>query len=73
MPKNKPVKIKKSDLGKVCKVVWDDIGTQDGIYVGKNGCGYHQVFQFSDRQLATICKDQIVWLGKHILAKDVMK
>lgn len=73
MSKSKSVKVRKSDIGKVCKVFWNDIGTQDGIYVGKNGCGYHQVFQFSDRQLATISNDQIVWFGKHILAKDVIK
>jgi hypothetical protein len=68
-------KTRSSNVGRWARVMWDDVGSQDGILVEKrehgsrDNCSFKVFFPY-DRYTSIVEVDQIVSLGKHVEAKN---
>jgi len=64
--------IKKTDIGRMCLVQYDDTGRVNGILVD---CETDEtdvkVFSFATRELLNVNKSQVVALGDHVNFVDV--
>jgi len=66
------MKVRKSDVGRLCMVRWDDIGRIECMVVDHDHNGYVQVYNFSDRKIETVDESsQIVELGKFVTPNDL--
>lgn len=54
---------KKSDIGKLCVIEYDDIGRVDALLLDKNELGFQQVYVFALKLVDTIDADQIIEIG----------
>jgi hypothetical protein len=67
------MKIQKSDVGRFCQVVWDDIGAEDGILIAydKDDNGYRDCTVFTlTGKIRTVERAMINKLGSYVMAKD---
>jgi len=67
------MKVRKSDIGRLCLARWDDIGRVECMIVDHDHNGYVQVYNFSERQLDTLdCPSQIVEMGKFVTPNGIV-
>ena len=64
-------KLKRSDVGRLCLVRWDDIGRVECMLLDHGEDSYPKVFNFSDRRIDTLDdKDQIVEMSNHYVTPN---
>lgn len=51
--KHKVIKLKTSDVGKYCRVLFDDVGAQDGIITNVFNDGSFHYISFNDPEMGT--------------------
>lgn len=63
------MKVKKSDVGRFCRVVYDDVDADDGVIVNVNG-DCIEYLSLRDHKLTDNNGAPVVKLGKAVMAKD---
>jgi hypothetical protein len=69
------MKVKKSDVGRLCLARWDDIGRVECMIVDVNRAVLDRdihVYDFSSRQLKVLDRSQIVELGKFVTPNNLV-
>ena len=63
------MKVKKSDVGRFCRVVYEDVGADDGIIVNVNG-DCVEYLSLRDHKLTDNNGAPIIALGNSVMARN---